>query len=149
MTPLAQLFAVGFVLALVQGVAALPWLAALNIDAIRTQRKQLDTGRAVRWLGIGLAAVLAGGALLAILLRTIQVKESLDAYGRIYGIALYVQLVVDFFVLAFAFLTLVWPKGAAVALAAFREGWRQPMYWLLTALALTAILVTPIVPYFT
>lgn len=149
MTPLVQLFGVGFVLALIQGLAALPWLAVVNIDAIRTARKQSDTGRMLRWLGMGVGAVLAGGILLALLLRMVQVKESLDVYGRFYGIALYVQLVVDFFVIAFGVLMLLWPKAAAVALSAFREGWRQPMYWLLTALALTAILVTPIVPYFT
>src|SRR5262249_16692988 len=33
--------------------------------------------------------------------------------------------------------------------AAFREGWRQPMYWLLTSLALAFLLITPWIPYFT
>jgi ABC-type transport system involved in multi-copper enzyme maturation permease subunit len=43
----------------------------------------------------------------------------------------------------------LWPKGGAVALAAFREGVRQPMYWVLTILALLALAATPIIPYFT
>jgi ABC-type transport system involved in multi-copper enzyme maturation permease subunit len=46
-------------------------------------------------------------------------------------------------------LFLLWPKGAAVALVAFREGWRQPMFWLILAIALAAMLISPWLPYFT
>ena len=35
-------------------------------------------------------------------------------------------------VLTFSLLLAFWPKGGAVALAAFQEGVRQPMFWLLT-----------------
>jgi len=41
---------------------------------------------------------------------------------------------------------LVWPKGGAVALAAFRESVRQPMYWLLAGLGLMFLAASPIVP---
>jgi hypothetical protein len=44
---------------------------------------------------------------------------------------------------------LVWPKGGAVALAAFREGTRQPMFWLLTGFGLIFMIVSPFIPYFT
>ncbi len=53
-------------------------------------------------------------------------------YGRIYGIILHLQLIADVFprrpphaahILA--------PKAGAVALAAYRECWRQPMFWLI------------------
>jgi ABC-type transport system involved in multi-copper enzyme maturation permease subunit len=42
-----------------------------------------------------------------------------------------------------------WPKGAAIAYAAFREGIRQPMFLLLMGGALTALLVSLVLPYFT
>ena len=45
---------------------------------------------------------------------------------------------------------LVWPKGGAVALAAFREGYRQPMFWLLIVLSRRSLLVVSmVIPYFT
>src|SRR5438552_3804767 len=134
MTSFPQLLMVGIVLTLVQLVAALPWLTALNVDALRSQRKYPQPGFWLKYVGWGLGALALGGFLMAMLLRSVQVKETLDVYGRVYGTVLHVQLAIDFFVLTFALLILVWPKGAAVALAAFREGWRQPMYWLLTAL---------------
>jgi ABC-type Na+ efflux pump permease subunit len=46
-------------------------------------------------------------------------------------------------------LMLIWPKGGAVAYAAFREGVRQPLFWVLFAFGLLALIVSPIVPYFT
>src|SRR4029077_12934741 len=44
---------------------------------------------------------------------------------------------------------LVWPKGGAVALSAFREGVRQPMFWLLTIAASLLMAISPFFPYFT
>lgn len=149
MTSFTQLFGVGLVLALIQGVAALPWVAVLNLEAFRSQQRQPQPGFWLRWLGFTVAAVVGGGILLAFLFRSLQVKETLDFYGWVYGMALHVQLAIDFFVLTFAFIMLVSPKAGAVALAAFREGWRQPMYWLLAALALSALAITPWIPYFT
>jgi hypothetical protein len=43
----------------------------------------------------------------------------------------------------------VWPKGGAVALAAYREGWRQPMFWLIIVFAVTVTWLAVILPYFT
>jgi hypothetical protein len=62
---------------------------------------------------------------------------------------LQLQLAADFFVVVFAALLLVWPKGAAVALAAFREALRQPMFWLLTGAATLLLIVATVIPYFT
>jgi ABC-type transport system involved in multi-copper enzyme maturation permease subunit len=69
--------------------------------------------------------------------------------GRAYGALLTLQLMLDFFVVVFALLLLVWPRGGAVALAAFAEGVRQPMFWLLTIIGLVVMLILPILPYFT
>ena len=51
--------------------------------------------------------------------------------------------------LIFLVLLAVWPKGGAVALAAFREGVRQPMFWLIFGIGFAALTIAPFWPYFT
>jgi ABC-type transport system involved in multi-copper enzyme maturation permease subunit len=71
-------------------------------------------------------------------------------YGRyLYGAVLHLQLIIDLFLLMPHALVLVWPKGGAVAFAAFRESCRQPMFWLITVGAAAAIWFSVAVPYFT
>ena len=74
---------------------------------------------------------------------------TIETAGMVYGSTLQLQLMIDFFLLGFPLLMLVWPKGGAVAYAAFREGVRQPLFWVLFALGLLALMVSPLVPYFT
>lgn len=62
---------------------------------------------------------------------------------------LHLQIAADFLVVLFFALLTFWPKGGAVALSTFREGVRQPMFWLLTSAALFLIAVSPVIPYFT
>src|SRR5262249_40128076 len=76
-------------------------------------------------------------------------EPALEYMGRVYGSVLHLQLLADFFVLTFALLLKVWPKGAAVALSAFREGIRQPMFWLIVLGAVGFMVVVPFLPYFT
>jgi magnesium-transporting ATPase (P-type) len=141
------------VLVLIQALAAVPWLIVLNREGLRSRTKR-QGGRApgvgtwLRWAAYGLAGVLGAAVALTALL-TGQVHETLQGYGGVYGLILHIQLVVDAFIVCFGVLLTVWPKGAAVALAAFREGWRQPMFWLLLVLALVLMVVTPFLPYFT
>jgi hypothetical protein len=78
-----------------------------------------------------------------------QNREGLEWLGRLYGAVLQLQLLADLLVGIFGLLLLVWPKGGAVALAAFREGVRQPMFWLLALAAVLLMGVSPFVPYFT
>src|SRR5262249_36553868 len=75
--------------------------------------------------------------------------NNLIPWGRVYMSVLHLQLAADFFVALFWLGLTVWPKGSAVALSAFREGVRQPMYWLLTLLCMALLAITPIVPYLT
>jgi ABC-type transport system involved in multi-copper enzyme maturation permease subunit len=139
---------VGAVLVLIQVLAALPWMAVLF--ATRSQRAAWSRQSVAGWwlprVAVGLAAVALVGALAP---NFIQDQEALDTAGKVYGALLQLQLTADFFVIVFAVLLLVWPKGGAVALAAFREGVRQPMFWLLTGAALFLIVVSPYIPYFT
>jgi ABC-type transport system involved in multi-copper enzyme maturation permease subunit len=67
----------------------------------------------------------------------------------VYGSILHLQVAADLFVGIFALQLIFWPKGGAVALSAFREGVRQPMFWLLGGIAFLIIGASPFVPYFT
>jgi ABC-2 family transporter protein len=140
---LLDLAGVGGLLCLVQLVAALPWLSVLDPVPLRTRLRQLPL---LGWALLGV--VMAGGAL-ALFLQTFSNPADLTFSGRFYGALLHLQLAADFFVLAFAVLLRIWPKGAAVALAAFREGIRQPMFWLLTCAAGGLMVISTLVPYFT
>jgi ABC-type transport system involved in multi-copper enzyme maturation permease subunit len=133
----------GTVLALVQALAALPWLIALDPLFVKSQLRKPATlaYAALGVIGFGLAFALLGG-----LFREPAAQELL---GRIYASVLHIQLVADLFVVGPWLLLAVWPKGGAVAVAAFREGVRQPMFWLLTAVASFLIVVSMVVPYFT
>ena len=136
---LLSLFASCTVLALVQFLAALPWLAAVDYRTFfRLARQPLA------WLYALLGVVAAGAGL------TLFLENSAHAgYGRIYGSLLQAQLTADLFGLVFFVALTLWPKGGAVALAAFRESLRQPMFWLLFFLALFLMWLMPLLPYFT
>ena len=43
----------------------------------------------------------------------------------------------------------IWPRGGTVALAAFREGYRQPMFWLLFGAMSLLLFISMVIPYFT
>src|SRR5262249_12638371 len=131
---------VGGVLLLIQAVAALPWLALAFMT--RDQRKELYRNPLARpvlqRVGTGVVVLVIAPVVFGLF---VQSRDGLEASGRLYGAVLQLQLLIDFFVLGFALLLLVWPKGGAVALASFREGIRQSMFWLLTVLALAAMAV--------
>ncbi len=129
---------------LVLGITALPWLWALDPDALKAQLR-----RPVVWLGT--VGGLIGLRLLFRLIVAVAFSDlgRLDVAGRFYGSVLQLFLMADFFVFVFAVMLFVWPRGGAVALAAFREGIRQPMFWLLAAISFVLMLVSVILPYFT
>src|SRR5215468_8153381 len=128
------------VLVLIQAVVALPWVFVV----IRRPLKL--------WLqatGLVLAVVVAF-RLVGLVFGMTWASDSLVQFlGRIYGSILQLQLLADLFVLVFVVLLKVWPKGAAVALSAFREGIRQPMFWLIMLGAVVFMICVPFLPYFT
>lgn len=134
---------VGIGLVLIQVLAALPWLALLEPGAFSSRLK-----RPGFW-GTLLGIVVGGGVLVALLLTLVSAREGMEYFGRLYGALLQLQLFADLLVGIFAVLLLVWPKGAAVALAAFREGIRQPLFWGLGAIGFFFLIVSPFLPYFT
>jgi hypothetical protein len=134
---------VGAFLCAVQFVFALPWLAVLDLSAFKTYAR-----RPVAWLAAAVG-VLAGGVLWALLVNVVQDAERLAFWGKIYGAVLNAQLGLDVLIGIFPLLLLFWPQGTTVALAAFREGVRQPLFWLILAIALLLMLLSPLLPYFT
>lgn len=139
---------VGALLVLVQVLAALPWLAAtfLTRADLTGLRRDLLTPRVLGRVAVVLVGVVVAPAVFQ---SFVQERGVLEACGQIYAAILQLQLIADFFVFAFLFLLFVWPKGGAVALAAFREGVRQPMFWLLVLIAWGLMSISPLVPYFT
>jgi hypothetical protein len=151
--------AFGVVLMFIQVFAALPWVLAFNWTTLRAQFANLTgsarTARAAPG-GILLLLVIAltvlvglGGIVPALILGVVQDRDTLEGIGRAYGALLQLQLGADIFVVAFALLLWVWPKGGAVALAAFREGVRQPMFVLLLIAGIGFMALAPFLPYFT
>jgi len=131
------------VLTLVQVLAALPWIRAIDPVAFRTYFRRRSTL-------LNAAGILIGIALLATAVMTFQRSTGfLMLLGRLYGSVLNLQLAVDFLIAVFIAMLAIWPKGGAVALAAFREGVRQPMFWLIALAAIFVFAVAIIVPFFT
>lgn len=139
---------VGFVLMLVQLLAALPWLSLAFVSSADWQalRRRPFSSWLLNRLAIALAVCVAVPFLVLLL---VQNRESLEIVGRLYGGVLQMQITVDLFILLFALVLWLWPKGGAVALAAFREGVRQGLFWLLTGLAAALMFASVFIPYFT
>jgi ABC-type transport system involved in multi-copper enzyme maturation permease subunit len=137
-----SLFVLGTVLIGLQELAMLPWMAALGT---RTRQRLREPKF---WLqGVGIAA--AAGLVFAFFMHESSDPRVLARWGRFYMSVLHLQLAADFFVLVYVVMLAIWPKGGAVALAAFREGVRQPMFWLLLCFAVFLMVMTPFAPYFT
>ncbi len=137
-----NLYVVGIVLLVVQALASVPWLLA--IDWRNRQRL-----RGFRVWGTGLAVAVVLGTGWAFHLEGLGDARDLVRWGRFYMAMLHLQLAADFFVLLFWLMLTFWPKGGAVALAAFQEGIRQPMYWLLFGAALSLMFISVVLPFFT
>lgn len=139
-----SLLLAGVILAAIQFVAALPWLWAIDPKGFARAAR---SGSALGSAALGL---LGGGAVVAAFLGAKGDTASLEWYGRyIYGGALHLQLLIDLFLFLPHILVAVWPKGGAVAFAAYREGWRQPMFWVILVGATAAIWFSVALPYFT
>jgi ABC-type transport system involved in multi-copper enzyme maturation permease subunit len=143
MTPILMRPAAGVVLVLVQFLAALPWLMLIDPVFWRSRLRR------PAFLGIALGVIAASGLFLSVLLYLVQDRDTIVGFGRFWGSVLHVQVVIDLFVGLFALLLWIWPKGAAVALAAFKEGIRQPLFWVLAILAPLFLFFFVFIPYFT
>jgi hypothetical protein len=142
-------YLVALLLLLIQLLAALPWAALLFLkpDTLVNLRRGGPQARAL----LTPLFIALGALLVAPLLFVVSITEvgTLERVGYFYGVILQLQLFADAFILVFAGLLGLWPKGGAIALAAFREGVRQPMFWLLFGVAFLAMTASPLIPYFT
>jgi hypothetical protein len=143
MSSFLDLSIVGLVLMAIQVIAALPWLLALNPLDIRKGMKSISFWSTV-------AVITVGGALaIGYLISNNRDSKTLTTAGRFYASFLHLQLAADFVSLLPQLLLTFWRKGGAVALAAFRESIRQPMFWLIGVLATMLIMASMVIPYFT
>lgn len=151
MTSFLPNLGIGVVLAFLQVAALLPWVLFVAWDRwviLARQRKKTSTLAIPAVLSV-LGIVLVLGAVIALAIPLVQERTSLERWGRLYASILQLQLVIDVFVFTFLAVLKVWPKGGAVAVAAFREAVRQPMFWLFLAAALLLMFVFILLPYFT
>jgi len=136
----------GVFLALIQVLAAIPWLGVVLSD-VRSSGKQRTFLSVLGWAA---AATIGGGVLLAFFpLSFFGATPVQEKIGRFYGSVLHMQLIFDLLIGVFALILLIWPRGGTVALAAFREGYRQPMFWLLTVATILLLIFSMVIPYFT
>jgi hypothetical protein len=150
-------YSVYLLLVLIQVLAALPWVALLFLqreNVAQSLRSLSDTVHStnplVRRLLLRFVVIGISVFVLPIVFATFATGGStLTAAGYVYGVILQLQLLADAFILIFALLLNLWPKAGAIALAAFREGVRQPMFWLLFGVAFVAMTASPLIPYFT
>ena len=145
MLPSLPYLITAFVIALLQAAAALPWVATVLANRSLTLSEMArDAVKPQVFLSVFGCAVAA--AVFCMMFG--RARETLETIGTTAGFLLEIQLVVDFFILVFPVLMKVWPKGGAVAFAAFREGVRQPMFWVLFLFGLLALVTSLIVQYF-
>jgi ABC-type transport system involved in multi-copper enzyme maturation permease subunit len=134
----------GILLALVQFLAALPWLYAIDPKGFK---QAAASGLSVAYVGGG---VCLAGVGVAVFLGYKSESQNLIWYGRyVYGALLHLQLIIDLFLLMPHAVVLVWRKGGAVALATFREACRQPLFWLILVGGTALIWFSASIPYFT
>jgi len=134
----------GVILVGIQFAAALPWLWAIDPKGFERATR---SGQSIGYVLGGLVVV---GAVFGAFLGYKGDASNLQAYGQyLYGSVLHLQILIDIFLLAPFLLILVWPKGGAVALAGYREGWRQPMFWLIIVFGIAATWTSVFIPYFT
>jgi hypothetical protein len=137
----------GMGLLLIQIVAALPWIVALDPAAFKAWLRRAVTTSLGLQVVVGTLAGMVG--MLFLFYTSVTEPNQRSMWARGYASILQLQLSADLFVLIFVIMLRLWPQGGAVALAAFREGMRQPLFWILTLGALMLMALTPLLPYFT
>ncbi|CAN5543071.1 hypothetical protein BH10PLA2_BH10PLA2_23830 [soil metagenome] len=131
------------ILSLAIVITALPWFAIVEPAGFR-----LAVRKPLNWV-FGLIAVAVLAALMAAFVGVVLDSSRLLNWGRLVGAIIQLQSTICFFCILFPLILLVWPHGGAIALAAFLEGVRQPMFWMITLFAAGLMYVSIVVPYFT
>lgn len=127
------------VLALFQGLAALPWLFALEVIDFSTKSS--------RGKSMGLLGQILGGCV--VILAPVLWIGGGETVARFYGTILQIQVVISVGLLAPMAIAPLWPKGASIAYATQREATRQPLFWLIVSGGFLVLVVSLVLPYFT
>ena len=157
MTFSSSMYVVCLILLVLQLLAALPWvwLLFLKREEILHSLRNLASivrhgGPLARQFVLRIVYAIVGVFVVPVAMAaSAGTGGTLEGIGLSYGVVLQIQLLIDAFLLVFALLLRFWPKGGAIAMAAFREGVRQPMFWLLFGAAFLAMSASPLIPYFT
>lgn len=134
---------VGLALALVQCLLAIPWALLLLPEPPRQFFRRGNSWATIVSIVLGVAFTITA------ILFFVKDRNNLQFLGKIYGSLIQAQLGVDLIVVVFIVLMSVFPKAGAVALAAFREAIRQPLFWLVVGSVLVLMILIPFLPYFT
>ncbi len=138
-----NLWLASLLLVLVMAVAMLPWVWGVDPAAMW---RTLTTSKGLLTLG---GVLLVATVVVAVVLNYIASSKSMTWVGRSYGITLQLNLLASLFVLGPKVVSVVFPKLGAVAEAAYRECWRQPLFWLVLGGAKSAMWLSVTLPYFT
>jgi ABC-type transport system involved in multi-copper enzyme maturation permease subunit len=122
--------------------AAIPWMSALGLmPPVR--------GRSLPFYLLAALVMVGVGGCLGTLLSFTSDRNILGNWGRFLFSLIHLELGLDLFVFVLFVLLRVWPKGGAVAFAAFQEGLRQPTYWFILIAGVVIMALSSILPFYT
>lgn len=129
------------ILILVLVLSSVPWMLLV----FGRPRGSVDLGNPTVLTALLITLAACGLALAPLILG----PSAQQFAGKAYAAFLHLNLVASFLAVLFFLLVLVWPKAGAVALAAFREAVRQPLFWLICVIVVVMMVFIPFIPYFT
>lgn len=133
----------GFLVSTLLVLFSLPWLFVL---LVREPKKTLKSPTTWGYIAGAVAALT-----LAVTWYASQntAVEALEMFGRFATAAIHLNLILAMMAFLPRLVILIWPKGGAVALSAYREAIRQPIFWLVTIIGIFLLLLGIVIPYFT
>jgi hypothetical protein len=138
-----KLLGSGMVLSLVVVLLAMP---AYHRADPKGFRRTLGTAGG---LATFVLTILGIGVAIAAFIGYYGDSDGLRAYGRWFAALVHLELIAAIALGLPEILLLVFPKTGAVAMAAFRESIRQPMFWLIQTFTAFAMAFSVFIPYYT
>lgn len=103
-----------------QFLLSIPWVFTLFFSENSSNPKAITSNKKSLLTTIGIM-LLVGAVTPPVFHTFLQETNSIETAGRVYGAIFQTQLILDAFVMIFLVLLKVWPKGGAVAQAAFAK----------------------------
>ncbi len=140
---LTSLLPFGFIASSAIVLLALPWLFLL---LVREPKKALKTPTTWGYIAGSIAVLTIAIAWYAAQNTAVG---SLELFGRFTTAAIHLNLIFTMMAVLPRLVIVFWPKGGAVALAAYREAIRQPIFWFVTIIGTGLLFLSMVIPYFT